>query len=41
MGFPALGGTGQFLLRDLVLLAAALILLVERPIPTESAAVAA
>jgi uncharacterized membrane protein YkgB len=31
MGFPAIGGTGQFLLKDLVLLAAVLILLVERP----------
>lgn len=31
MGFPAIGGTGQFLVKDLVLLAAVLILLVERP----------
>jgi uncharacterized membrane protein YkgB len=31
IGFPAIGGTGQFLLKDLVLVAAVLILLVERP----------
>lgn len=36
MGFPAIGGTGQFLVKDLVLLAAALILLVERPTPPEA-----
>ena len=31
LGFPALGGTGQFLIKDLLLLVAVLILLVEGP----------
>lgn len=33
VGFPALSGTGVFLLKDLVLLAAVMILLIERPRP--------